>query len=434
MNRERLEVLAAHGFRQLSFGVETLDPEINAQHNRGRQGIEMIERCFDDLRAVGIPDVACDVLLGLAGTTPEGMLVEMETLLRRFRPEWIDIFMLTPTHSYIERHFGGSWDDFWTHIARFQAIVPPALSGLAARTGYEVRMGQGHHMLLHRPLRTGWGWKLLRAMPQSLWLLALPLARRLGVRVEHPPTTCFYTPLTTEARRPVNVLGLGRSARSVIFGTAAFAVHDPQDNPALEGPAGYVGSKLDVTDEARTFLAHLLRDNDTVDRDEFRQIFGGDMPDVIPAALAGWEKEGTARLEGDVLRFVSQDRRARIRSLLWLVPEEAIEFDLAHFKQLELSSSGIARLVAPIKPGTTLAGGLTFEGVEGTRLLLRTPQGETLRLRVAPELSDGGALRLVLDRAPESGDAADLRLAVDQLRGVLTHRHRKLAGLPLARM
>jgi hypothetical protein len=232
----------------------------------------------------------------------------------------------------------------------------------------------------------------------------------------------------------VNVLGLGRSARSVIFGTAAFAVHDPQDNPALEGPAGYVGSKLDVTDEARTFLAHLLRDNDTVDRDEFRQIFGGDMPDVIPAALAGWEKEGTARLEGDVLRFVSQDRRARIRSLLWLVPEEAIEFDLAHFKQLELSSSGIARLVAPIKPGTTLAGGLTFEGVEGTRLLLRTPQGETLRLRVAPELSDGGALRLVLDRAPESGDAADLRLAVDQLRGVLTHRHRKLAGLPLARM
>ena len=107
MNRERLKVLAAHGLKQLSFGIETLDPEVNGRHNRGRQGLEIIERCFEDLRAVGISDVACDFLLGLEGTTPKGILAEMETVLRRFQPAWIDIFMLTPTHSYVTRHFGG---------------------------------------------------------------------------------------------------------------------------------------------------------------------------------------------------------------------------------------------------------------------------------------------------------------------------------------
>src|SRR5262245_17310253 len=339
MNRERLNVLAAHGFDQLSFGLETLDPEINARHNRGRQGIEMIERCFADLQAVGMSDVACDFLLGLEGTTPDGMLAEMETVLRRFRPAWLDIFMLTPTHSYVERHFGGSWEAFCAHIEPFEAIIPPALPDLAARTGYEVRMGSGHHMMLRRR----------------------PIAEK-----DHPPDGPLavrqfsYTALTNECRRPLNVLGLGRSARSVIFGTAAFALRDPEDNPWVEGPAHYVGNTIDMADEARTFLVHLLRDSNTVDRSEFRNIFGGDMTEVIPSALAAWEGEGTARLEADVLRFVPHDRRTRIRSMLWLVPQEAIEFDMSRFVDLDLSPAGIARLAEKIDRDVTLAGGHRF--------------------------------------------------------------------------
>jgi coproporphyrinogen III oxidase-like Fe-S oxidoreductase len=420
MNRERLKVLAAHGLKQLSFGIETLDPEINARHNRGRQGIEAIERCFDDLRAVGISDVACDFLLGLEGTTPEGMLAEMETVLRRFRPAWIDVFMLTPTHSYVSGHFGGSWDAFWDHLRRFEAVVPAALPDLAARTGYRLRVGHGHHMMLERQ-----GSKVLSAL--------MAVGEKLVAPLWSPRRRYFYTALTTEARRPINVLGLGRSARSIIFGTAAFAARDPGDNPALEGPADYIGNAVDVADEARTFLAHLLRDNDTVSRAEFRQIFGGDVSEVIPTALAGWAKDGTARLEDDVLRFVPQDRLERIRTLFWLVPEEALEFDLAHFDQLELSPSGVARLVEPIKPGTNFASGHTFEGTDGTRLLLRTPAGETLRLRIAPELTDGAPLRLVLETAPQAADEPALRHAVAQLRGMLTHRHRALANRPSAR-
>lgn len=413
MNRERLQVLAAHGIDQLSFGIETLNPEINARHNRGRQGIEAIERCFDDLQAVGISDVACDFLLGLEGTTPEGMLDEMETVLRRFRPAWLDIFMLTPTQSYIDKHFGGSHDAIWAHLRRFEAVIPPALPDLAARTGYEVRMGSGHHMMLRRRVDD----------------TASPHAEdaQVGPRAVHQYS---YTALTSECRRPLNVLGLGRSARSTIFGTAAFASRDPEDNPWKVGPASYAGNVISMADEARTYLTHLMRDTDTVDRTEFRQIFGADVAEIIPAAIAGWEYEGSARLEDDVLRFVPQDRQARIRSLMWLVPHEAIEFDLAHFDQLELSPSGVARLMAPIEPGTGLAGGHTYQGADGTRLLVRTPEGEMLRLRVAPALSDEAPLRLVLETTPTTRDTESLRKAVGQLRGVLTRHHRQLARGP----
>ena len=79
------------------------------------------------------------------------MLGEMETVLRRFRPAWVDIFMLTPTQLYIDRHFGGSHDAIWAHLKRAsRAVMPPALPDLAARTGYVVRMGSGHHMMLKR--------------------------------------------------------------------------------------------------------------------------------------------------------------------------------------------------------------------------------------------------------------------------------------------
>ncbi|MCC6848781.1 MAG: radical SAM protein [Deltaproteobacteria bacterium] len=407
MNRERMEVLATYGFRQLSFGIETLDPEINARHNRGRQGIEMIERSFDDLKAVGIGNIACDFLLGLEGTTPTGMIAEIETVLTRFRPAWVDIFMLTPTRAYVESHFGGSIEAFWRHMKAFEAVVPAALPDVAARTGYVVRVGSGHHMMLMRG----------DAMPDDAW----------GGTPETQPQYS-YTALTSEARRPLNLLGLGRSARSVLFGTAAITARDPHDDPAVAGPGDYVGHAIDVADEARSFLVHLLRDKDTVDRDEFRHIFGADMTEVIPEALAGWAEEGTARLEDDVLRFVPQERLARVRTLLWLVPEENIEFDLAHFDQLDLSPRGVEALSASIAPGAALAGEYTLDGVDGGRLLLRRPGGRTLRMRIAPPLTERGPLRLVLETPPDGEDVEALRRAVNRLRTFLTDRHHRAAG------
>jgi coproporphyrinogen III oxidase-like Fe-S oxidoreductase len=423
MNRDRLKVLKAHRIKELSFGIETLDPEVTARHNRGRQGIEMIERCFGDLRALGLAsETACDFLLGLEGTTVEGMLEEIETVLRRFRPKWIDIFMLTPTHAYVTKHFGGSWEGFWKHIRRFEELVPPALPALAARTGYVVRMGHGHHMMLQRGAAMGRVTALVRFLARGLTVPFWPS--------KQPKFSYFYTALSSEARRPINLLGFGRSARSAIFGTAAFAAHDPEDNPAVAGPATYVGNRVDLADEVRTFLVHILRDKDTIDRVEFRQIFGNDMDALIPTALEAWERDGTVRLEDDALRFVPQDRQARVRSLLWLVPEEHIEFDLAHFNQLDLSPAGIARLVSAIKPGAALAGGHTFTGTDGARLVVRTPDGHPVRLRVAPELANGAPLRLVRENTPPTGDVHGVEQAAAELLGILTDRHRKLTSGP----
>src|SRR5262249_3398999 len=137
--------------------------------------------------------VACDFLLGLEGTTPAGMLEQMETVLRRFRPNWLDIFMLTPTAAYVDSHFGGSWDAFWSHLKPFEETIPPALTDLAKRNQYRVRTGRGHHMMLERESR----------LPKFLQVVIQVAAALIGVLLPRRRHPFFYTPLTSEARRPV---------------------------------------------------------------------------------------------------------------------------------------------------------------------------------------------------------------------------------------
>jgi coproporphyrinogen III oxidase-like Fe-S oxidoreductase len=416
ISRERLEVLAKHRFSELSFGIQTLDAATNMRHNRGPQDLDVIDRCFANLRKVRLSRVACDFLLGLEGTTPESILAEIETVVTRYRPWRVDIYTITPTHSYLKQHFGGSWDAYWAHVRRFEAAVPAAISRLAARTGYAMS-GSSRHCIVLKDRRAF----DLRTSVMNFRRGLLGRAGRMN-----------YSTLVSDARRPLNVLGLGRSARSLVFGTAAFRAHDPQDDPALEGPAQYVGQEMDLRSEVRTFLALVLRESNIVSRREFRWIFGADLEEVIPDALEAWSREGTARLDRRALRLAPQDRHARLRSLLWLVPEEDIEFDLGHFHALDLTAAGVARLTNDLAPGTVLAGGHVFEGTEGVRMILRAPEGGSLRLRIAPELTEGDLLRLEIEEAPPSADATALGATIRQLRTELSAARREFRqSLPI---
>ena len=109
-----MEVLARYGFRHFSFGIQTLDPEVNKAHNRGFQNRDTIQRRFEELYKHGLHDVACDFLLGLAGTDPDSILADIEWVVETFKPKNVDVFQISPTPEYVDEHFGGSIDAFWS--------------------------------------------------------------------------------------------------------------------------------------------------------------------------------------------------------------------------------------------------------------------------------------------------------------------------------
>ena len=396
MSEGRVEVLAKHGFTHFSFGIQTLDPEVNKAHNRGFQNRDTIKRRFEELYKHGLHDVACDFLLGLAGTDPDSILADIEWVVETFKPQNVDVFQISPTPEYVDEHFGGDINAFWAHLEPFQKQAVPALKSLAERTRYRVNVEGGHRYTLKRT------WNPPGFTPA--------------------PRRCYsYTQLVSEARQPMHLLGLGPSARSQIFGRAAYQGRSPED-PLSDTAFHYAGHLMDFTDEVRTYLVHQLRDNNHVDRSLFRQIFGTDVTEAAAVAVSAWHADGAVSASKDRLTLVAESRKDRLRRLLWLVPDRHLEHEVGRRQGLDLTPDGVARLLQVMEVGQSLHANHSFAGLDRDgRVTIMCPDRTQMRFRVAPGLSDGEGVRLVLESTPPRDAEArkDLTRAMAQVRKVL---------------
>jgi len=396
MSEGRVAVLAQFGFTHFSFGIQTLDPEVNKAHNRGFQNRDTVTRRFEELYGHGLYDVACDFLLGLAGTTPDTILADIDWVLETHKPQNVDVYQISPTPEYVDEHFGGSLDAFWTHLEPFQSQAVPALKAMAERHGYAVNIEGGHRYTLKR--------------------------RRLPAGFKGAPAPCYsYTQLVSEAKRPMHLLGFGPSARSQIFGRAAYQGRSPED-PLSDSPFHYAGHIMDIDDEVRTYLVHQLRDNNQVDRRSFKAIFGRDVTEAAPVAISAWHQDNVVSLEDKHLALEKDSRKARLERLLWLVPDRHLEHEIARRQGLDLTPDGVGQLLAGLDVGRQLHANYSFGGVDRQgRVLILTPERVKMCFRVAPGLEDGAGIRMVLESAPPSGSDArkDLSRAMAKVRAVL---------------
>lgn len=307
-NEAKLDVLLEHGFEHFSFGVQTLDASVNKAHNRGPQSADIVKRRFAELRAAGIYNISCDFLLGLKGTTPEGIVSEIEEVLA-LGPRWIDLYYLTPTQDYMNTHFGGNYEAFWNHVKAFHERVPELAREAAKRNGFRMRRGHGHNIILYRQMG-----------PHE--------------RSKQKKHGIFsYTQLVDQQRRPLHLLGLGTSARSLIFGQAAIECRNPDELGDPNGPHYYEGHEYGIEGEVRLFLSHILRDNDVVDRKMFNRIFGMDITEAIPKTLSVWDHMGLLTLTEDEMRLSREERRQRVRTLLWAVPDEPLQHEVVRYEK-----------------------------------------------------------------------------------------------------
>ncbi len=300
-NEAKLDVLMEHDFSHFTFGVQTVTASINRDHNRGPQNIDMVAKRFEEIHARGITNISCDFLLGLKGTTPDQIVKEVEQVLR-YRPRWVDLFFLTPTKEYVDSHFDGSYEAFWEHIKPFHDLAPQLIREMGAKHRYAVRRGHGHNIVLYR---------------------------RTSLEEAHDDRGLFaYTQLVDQQRRPLHLLGLGTSARSMIFGQAKIECRDPAERGDPDGAHYYEGHEWGLEGEVRQFLAHVLRENDSVDRAMFLRIFGIDIVEAIPMAVSAWHLQGKVTIDEDTLTIAREERRERMRTLLWLLPDVWLDHEV----------------------------------------------------------------------------------------------------------
>jgi hypothetical protein len=367
-------------------------------------------------------------LFGLAGTTPDEMMRDLETALSRWQPEWLDVFLITPTPRYVDLHFGGDYDRFWSHHAKFEAVAREQLPRLARKHRYHLEGSQEHYFALSKSqpmwskLRSSWSQAALNRL--NNWTrgtrLEGPLSGfvRRNALIGGGSTEFTYTQVMHRQHRPLNLLGLGYSARSRVFGEAFFSYEDPNNDPLSTGAATYMGREGTIADEARTYLLYTLRDNNDIDRAHFTRLFGGDFTEIIPTALPAWIRLGKATATESRIVLCDEPRAERTRTLMWMYDDQAIEYEICLFRNMDLGSAALSLLLAPLTPGVELAPGIHYAGTADHRILLRDPDDRPVRIRVAPKLEGTLGVELLLETR-HAAHADALRQAVRRIRGLM---------------
>lgn len=294
MTPDRYEVISSFGFTRYSFGIQSVDVDVNALHNRGRQRRGHLDKQFELLSEHGAESANVDFLLGLDGTTAAGMLSEIEEVLTKHRPYEVTVYFLHPTPAYVEAHFGGDFDRFKAHLAPFEKLIPDALAELAPRIDYAIS-GDGKHVI------------------------NMSSTRRRAAPTRAKSTRYHYCDVPSQVHRPLYLLGLGDSARSRIFGQLSYRAEHEADDRAPDSPR-YVASTMTARDEMFAYLAFVFRDGDVLDRARFRRTFGMDVTEALPRPIDKLQRLGVLVANDDALCLVPQSRRDRMRDLLFFLP------------------------------------------------------------------------------------------------------------------
>jgi len=330
VNADKVQAMLDHGFHRFSFGVQTTDKAVNQAHNRGPQGPAMVRRCLDLLPAGPGSSVTADVLLGLQGVSPEDTLRDLELLMAHPRRPAVDLFHLTPTTHYVDEHFAGDAEAAAAAVDRYGADFDAALAELCARQLYTVRRGGSHHCRSLHPgglkehLRRWLGdglrgtWRRPSRPPDEMVRHAAKALKALPAIARRQPV---YSQIVTEVREPFNLMGLGPSARTQVFGQAAVQT---RPHAGEEGPTTYVGSPVDHTDELVNFVLFEVRDRGRVLDEDLLRVCGTTLAESRPDAVAEWQRMGLVqRIEGG-WQF-QRERRAIAEDMLWVVPESHLE-------------------------------------------------------------------------------------------------------------
>lgn len=323
MNAAKAQSMMDHGFQRYSFGVQTLESSMNSAHNRGPQSEDTVKRCLNLLPASFLGSVAVDLLIGLEGGSPERTLRDVERLLSHPRRPIIDLFHLTPTASYVEAHFDGSIDRAREELARYDDQFDAQLDALAARYSYTIQRRHSGHCrtlepanVLERFSPVRWA-QHARQYGIDAWRVAR--RRMAGRPVRIPPLGLLsYNQIMTARTGPLNLLGLGPSARTQIFGRASVSTHPSAGGT---GPTTYLGQAMTPIDELRRFVVFQIRDNKFVDDTELKGLFGHTLAEALPDAAAVWADTEFARPTQGGWTFASLPPREMGLNLLWSVPE-----------------------------------------------------------------------------------------------------------------
>lgn len=306
-DREKLAVARRRGFNRISFGVQSLNPEVLKRENREDQTYEMVANAIAWARELGFEIINVDLLLGLASETLESFLDGFRRIAE-LQPTSIIVPGLTMTDAYLKvmnltRE---------ANQRRYEQELPKALEGmrrLCREHGYETENLKPNH---------------------GIWVMyAKETPREVLAKADRGDNF---------SGGGLSVLGLGHLARSRVFGCGEYERY-----PRLFDPAApvYRMISLSAKEEMMRYLISALETKSRVEFDEFHSRFGEDARRRFELELKTLKALGAIRLDAGGFDYLPVKGTERIFYGLFLLLDVLAELPFANGG---LNSGLLARL------------------------------------------------------------------------------------------
>ncbi|MCX4246545.1 radical SAM protein [Paraliomyxa miuraensis] len=286
VHRDFIDTLAAFGVTKVSFGLQSLDPEVRG-HMRQPRSLQHLERVLEWIDG-RIPVVNADLITGLPGQTRQGVAADLDELMAERRIHAISSYLLTPGAAPSLLAAIGAGTIPTAPCALDQALMRLETYGAFRRAGW-VRHGTNTYVDPRRvdgpTLARLAGDECIGAAGYETFLLGVgpqAIATMPGVRVENlvdieawcaavergEPPYCVSKCSTIHQRDmalwtfPLRWEGLSRAHLSALRASSVISPRQEatlaalqQEGLVVEGPNGLALSLL-----GEVFMGHLVRD------------------------------------------------------------------------------------------------------------------------------------------------------------------------------
>jgi len=291
-------LLRSFGFNRVSLGVQSLNPAALKANSRGYQDEGGIIKALKLARAAGFEDINTDLIAGLAGDTPKGVLYSFARLAK-LAPNNIVLYGLMPPDSgYLDNLLKMTRRVyFMKHYPRLIGGLLPLIARLADKYGYVADSFD--------QARWHWGFRHKKYLDVEM---------RGGYGGEY--SGC--------------ILGFGHGAKSRIHNDLEYREVVDLEKPSVDS-AVFEGRLSGRREEMVKFVINRLDQFSALPRREFAEIFGVSAEKAFPYAVAALRTLGCVRETPEKLVFTFKR------------PADKYVYALFFFSELNVRGPGNAR-------------------------------------------------------------------------------------------
>lgn len=299
-SRGKMQILADHGINGITFGVQSLDPEVLRWANRGYQDYDTIKKAVGDVREFpSLKRINVEMLIGLWNDTPQTVL-ETFVKLAKLKIDLVRVYRLSPNPSYVKKYYKNSKEIFDRQLEEKLRIFEKLAAPVAKDLGYRfISISEDY------PDQESLSFDFLLEKHDPM------VRRKYNFRKGDLILDC---------------LGIGVDSESKISGVIYYKndgfASSGKERDGLE--VMYQATFLSTKGSKFAYIVKMLENNTGLSTIQYERVFGTDIRDDFKVGIRKLQRLRALTISGDVLSLTAKVKEERLVWLLFFIDNKTV--------------------------------------------------------------------------------------------------------------